>query len=84
LVNVLQEFAGGGDLWSFIDQNSGRLTERVTVSLVLQPFLRAVQYLHSAGIAHRCACCNCASLYNKPNNQNRTLRVCLSPLKLLA
>jgi hypothetical protein len=53
LQRFLQEFAGGGDLWSFIDANSGRLTERVTVSLVLQPFLRAVHYLHTAGIAHR-------------------------------
>lgn len=50
---ALQEFAGQGDLWSFIDNNSGRLTERVTVSLVLQPFLRGLQYLHSTGIAHR-------------------------------
>ncbi|KAF6254945.1 kinase-like domain-containing protein [Scenedesmus sp. NREL 46B-D3] len=27
-VVMVQEFAGGGDLWSFIDANSGRLTER--------------------------------------------------------
>ncbi|WIA40877.1 hypothetical protein OEZ86_004542 [Tetradesmus obliquus] len=52
-VVMVQEFAGGGDLWSFMDANSGRLTERVTVSLVLQPFLRAIHYLHTAGIAHR-------------------------------
>ena len=51
--SMLQEFAGHGDLWSFIDSNSGRLTERVTVSLVLQPFLRGLQFLHSSGIAHR-------------------------------
>lgn len=49
----LQEYAGGGDLWSYIDTNSGRLSERVTVSLVLQPFLKALQYLHYAGIIHR-------------------------------
>lgn len=53
MLPLLQEFAGHGDLWSFIDSNSGRLTERVTVSLVLQPFLRGLQFLHSAGIAHR-------------------------------
>lgn len=52
-VVLVQEFAGQGDLWSFIDNNSGRLTERMTVSLVLQPFLRGLQFLHSAGIAHR-------------------------------
>jgi serine/threonine protein kinase len=49
----LQEYAGQGDLWAFIDSNGGRLPERVTVSLVLQPFLRALQFLHSSGIMHR-------------------------------
>eukprot|EP00775_Hariotina_reticulata_P007638 gene7638-7840_t len=52
-VVLVQEFATGGDLWAFMDTNSGRLTEQMTVSLVLQPFLRALHYLHASGIAHR-------------------------------
>jgi hypothetical protein len=55
----VQEFATGGDLWSFMDTNSGRLTEQMTVSLVLQPFLRALHYLHASGIVHRWAATLC-------------------------
>lgn len=44
---LVQEYADGGDLWSVITANSGRLSERLTVSLVLQPFLMALYYLHT-------------------------------------
>lgn len=48
-----QEYASGGDLWSYIESQGGRLTERVAVSLVLQPFLTALLHLHASGTAHR-------------------------------
>ncbi len=31
----------------------GRLTERLAIQLVLDPFLRVLHYLHSNGIIHR-------------------------------
>lgn len=30
------QYAGGGDLWSFLQANSGHLSERTCVALVLQ------------------------------------------------
>jgi len=33
---LVQEFAGGGDLWAFLQANSGHLSERTCVALVLQ------------------------------------------------
>jgi aurora kinase len=50
---LVQEYAGGGDLWAFLQANSGHLGERTCVALVLQPFLLALHYLHSRGISHR-------------------------------
>lgn len=52
---LVQEYAEGGDLFAFMSRQAGRMTERMAVSLVLQPFLAALHYLHTAGIAHRWA-----------------------------
>ncbi|GBF96843.1 aurora protein [Raphidocelis subcapitata] len=52
-VVMVQEFADGGDLFALLQKHGGRLGERVAVSLVLEPFLRVLQYLHTRGIAHR-------------------------------
>jgi aurora kinase len=40
---MVQEYADGGDLFSLLQRYGGRLSERVTVSLVLEPFLRVLQ-----------------------------------------
>jgi hypothetical protein len=40
---MVQEFADGGDLFSLLQKYGGRLSEHVTVSLVLEPFLRVLQ-----------------------------------------
>ncbi len=50
---MVQEFAECGDLLQFMQKNGGRLNERQAVQLVLQPFLRALHYLHSRGVMHR-------------------------------
>ncbi|KAI8465173.1 MAG: serine/threonine protein kinase [Monoraphidium minutum] len=52
-VVMVQEYADGGDLFSLLQKYGGRLSERVAVSLVLEPFLRVLQYLHTRGIVHR-------------------------------
>ncbi len=50
---LVQEWAARGDLLNFAHQQGGRLSERQAVSLVLQPFMLALAYLHSRGVAHR-------------------------------
>ncbi len=40
-------------MFSLLHKYGGRLTERVAVQLVLDPFLRVLHYLHTRGIAHR-------------------------------
>jgi serine/threonine protein kinase len=50
---MVQEYAGGGDLFGLLQRYGGRLSERVAVQLVLEPFLRVLQHLHARGIAHR-------------------------------
>ncbi len=50
---LVQEYADGGDLFAFNQRHGGRMSERMCVSLVLQPFLMALRYLHQNGIAHR-------------------------------
>ncbi|KAL6755432.1 kinase-like domain-containing protein [Haematococcus lacustris] len=52
-VIIVQEYAAGGDLLRYMYKTGGRLTERQAVSLVLQPFLSALLYLHTEGIIHR-------------------------------
>lgn len=52
-VVIVQEFVARGDLLKYMDANGGRLTEQAAVHVVLQPFLAALQYLHSQGIVHR-------------------------------
>jgi hypothetical protein len=42
-VVMVQEYADGGDLFSLLQKYGGRLHERAAVSLVLEPFLRALQ-----------------------------------------
>eukprot|EP00798_Chlamydomonas_sp_ICE-L_P012871 gene12871-5377_t len=52
-VVMVEEYAGGGDLFSLMQKYGGRLSERMTVSLVMEPFIRVIQFLHSKGVAHR-------------------------------
>ncbi len=50
---LVQEYADGQDLFSMLHKYGGRLSERLAVQLVLEPFLRVLQYLHSRAIIHR-------------------------------
>lgn len=52
-VILVQEFAGGGDLFRLLQRYGGKLPERVCVELVMQPFLFVLHYLHHNGIVHR-------------------------------
>jgi hypothetical protein len=52
-VVMVQEYADGGDLFSLLQKYGGRLGEKVAVQMVLDPFLRVLQYLHTRGIVHR-------------------------------
>jgi len=63
-VVMVQEYADGGDLFSLLQKYGGRLGEKVAVQMVLDPFLRVLQYLHTRSIVHRdikpgegCSCC---------------------------
>lgn len=48
-----QEYADGSDLFTLLHKYGGRLSERLSVQMVLEPFLRVLQYLHTRGIIHR-------------------------------
>ncbi|GAX84569.1 hypothetical protein CEUSTIGMA_g11990.t1 [Chlamydomonas eustigma] len=50
---MVQEFADGADLFTVLKKYGGRLSERLAVQLVLEPFMRVLHYLHSMGILHR-------------------------------
>jgi hypothetical protein len=52
-VVMVQEYADGGDLFSLLQKYGGRLGEKVAVQMVLDPFLRVMQYLHTRSIVHR-------------------------------
>ena len=52
-VVMVQEYADGGDLFSLLQRHGGRLSEKVAVQMVLEPFLRVLNYLHTRSIAHR-------------------------------
>ncbi|KAG1668882.1 hypothetical protein FOA52_016051 [Chlamydomonas sp. UWO 241] len=49
----VQEYAEGADLFTVLQRYGGRISERLAVQLVLEPFLKVLSYLHSCGIAHR-------------------------------
>eukprot|EP00798_Chlamydomonas_sp_ICE-L_P019410 gene19410-26068_t len=53
IVVIVQEYCEGGDLLKVVYKCGGRLFERQAVNIVLQPFLQALQYLHTQGIVHR-------------------------------
>lgn len=42
-VVLVQEYAAGGNLFDLLQKYGGRLTEHVTVQMVLEPFLRVLQ-----------------------------------------
>ena len=50
----MQEYADGCDLFNVMQKHGGRLSERLAVQMVLDPFIRVLHYLHSRGIIHRC------------------------------
>jgi len=52
-VYMVQEFAGGGDLFEDLKKNGGQIKEKYAVRDVIVPFLNALQYLHGMGIIHR-------------------------------
>jgi serine/threonine protein kinase len=49
----LQEYADGSDLFTLLHKYGGRLSERLAVQMVLEPFLRVMHYLHLRGFIHR-------------------------------
>jgi tRNA A-37 threonylcarbamoyl transferase component Bud32 len=53
LVVLVLEHCDGGDLFGLLQRYGGRLTEKVAVQLVLEPFLRVLNYMHGRGIVHR-------------------------------
>ena len=48
-----QEYADGADLFTVLQKYGGRLSERLAVQLVMDPFIRVLHYLHSRGVIHR-------------------------------
>ena len=42
-----------GNVFTFLQQNGGRLPEHVTVPMVLEPTMSALAYIHSLGMIHR-------------------------------
>ncbi|GFH26233.1 protein kinase domain-containing protein, partial [Haematococcus lacustris] len=52
-VVIVQEYADGCDLFTLLHKYGGRLSERLAVQMVLEPFLRVLNYLHLRGIIHR-------------------------------
>jgi serine/threonine protein kinase len=42
-VILVQEYAAGGNLLDLLQRYGGRLSEHVTVQMVLEPFLRVLQ-----------------------------------------
>lgn len=52
-VVMVQEYADGADLFSVMQRYGGRMSERLAVQLVLEPFLKVLTHLHSRGIMHR-------------------------------
>ena len=52
-VVMVQEYVDGADLLTVMHKYGGRLSERQAVQLVLDPFLRALHYMHTKGIIHR-------------------------------
>lgn len=54
-VVLVQKYADGGDLLKALHHAGGRLTEHSAVSMVIQPLLSCMVYLHSKNIIHRCA-----------------------------
>lgn len=52
-VYMVQEFAGGGDLWEELRRNGGLVKEKYAVRDILAPFLNALCYMHSRNVVHR-------------------------------
>jgi hypothetical protein len=52
-VVIVQEYADGGDLLKIMTENNMKLYERNAASMVIEPLLEAISYLHSKGIMHR-------------------------------
>lgn len=50
---LVQDYASNGDLYSQLHKQRLRLSEKKLVSLVMQPCLEALAYLHSRNIIHR-------------------------------
>lgn len=51
---LVQEYADEGDLLQLTTQHDSQLSERSTIQLVLLPLLKAMYYMHSKSIIHRC------------------------------
>lgn len=58
---LVLEYCAQGDLFQELHRKTGRMSESVTVQKVLAPFLRALRFLHSRGIVHRCVATDCIS-----------------------
>ncbi|MEW5299405.1 MAG: hypothetical protein WDW36_002424 [Sanguina aurantia] len=52
-VVLVQEYADGADLFHLLHKYGGRLSERLAVQMVLDPFLRVLHHLHTNAIVHR-------------------------------
>ncbi|KAG1680441.1 hypothetical protein FOA52_015534 [Chlamydomonas sp. UWO 241] len=52
-VVLVEEFADGCDLLALLQQHGGRLSEQLAVQVILAPFIRALDYMHSMGMLHR-------------------------------
>ncbi|MEW5312978.1 MAG: hypothetical protein WDW38_004574 [Sanguina aurantia] len=52
-VVLVQEYADGADLFHLLHKYGGRLSERLAVQMVMDPFLRVLHHLHTNAIVHR-------------------------------
>lgn len=52
-VVMVQEYADGGDLFALLHKYGGRLSERIAVQMVLDPFLRVLQVRQGTGVRVR-------------------------------
>lgn len=52
-IYLVTEYASQGDVFGELDRRGGAMSEAESVRHVLQPFLSALQYLHSVNIIHR-------------------------------
>eukprot|EP00775_Hariotina_reticulata_P003478 gene3478-3747_t len=52
-IYLVLEWAPEGNVFTFLQQNGGRLPESVVVPMILEPTMSALNYIHELGMIHR-------------------------------